>query len=138
MSKPIRNPQKRDDRRGIVTALAATTLAIVFAFAAFAMDTSRIALEKTNLQVAVDAAALAASQEITGSIQAAASNGQNANLDANSIAVANARQIAVEVALANGATIDPDEDVRFGRRRYDEATDTWPIEWGVALILRAF
>lgn len=131
MQSPLRFRRRGKDRRGIVTALAAATLAVVFAFAAFAMDTSRIALEKTTLQNAVDAAALAASQEITGAIHAAGQNGGNANIDANSIAVANAREMAAEVALANGVTIDPDTDVEFGRRQYNEATGEWPVEWGV-------
>lgn len=37
--------------------------------------------------------------------------------------------MAVQVAEANGLYIDPNEDVLFGKRVYNEADGTWPIEW---------
>ncbi|MDP7018182.1 MAG: VWA domain-containing protein, partial [Pirellulaceae bacterium] len=47
-----------------------------------------------------------------------------------SIAVATAKQTAHDVAFANGLTIDPETDVQFGKRVYDDATGAWPIQWG--------
>ena len=52
--------------------------------------------------------------------------------DANSIAVEAARAMAAQVAEANGVYIDPTNDVRFGKRGFDEASGTWPIQWDVA------
>ena len=118
-------------RKGAVAYLAAVLLAVLFAFVSFAVDTGVLALTQINMQNAVDAAALAASQEIRGAIlQAGGDDGLTIG-DANNLAVANARMIAEEVALANGIFIDPDVDVEFGNRSYDENTDSWPIAWNV-------
>jgi hypothetical protein len=37
--------------------------------------------------------------------------------------------MAAQVAEANGLYIDPGEDVKFGKRVYNEADGTWPIQW---------
>lgn len=118
-------------RRGVVSVLAAFLLVGVFAFVAFAVDTGLMTLTQTEMQNAVDAAALAASQEITGAIYDAGQSGGDATVDSNSIAVANAREMAAEVAALNGVYVDPNQDVAFGKRAYDAATGTWPIAWGV-------
>ena len=118
-------------RKGAVAYLAAVLLAVLFAFVSFAVDTGVLALTQINLQNAVDAAALAASQEIRGAIlQAGEDDGMTIG-DANNLAVTNARLIAEQVALANGVFIDPDVDVEFGNRSYDEASDSWPITWNL-------
>ncbi len=125
-------PVDRRTRRGIITVLAALLLVVVFAFVAFAVDTGLIALARTNMQNAVDAASLAASQEISGAVMEAGETGGDATIDFNSIAVANARRMAERVAAANGVAIDPQVDVVFGKRTFDPATGAWPIEWGVS------
>lgn len=122
----------RANRKGVIAVLSAIVLAAMFAFVAMAVDTSRIVTLQTELQNAVDAAALAASQEITGQIQQAGEGEGDANIDANSIAVASARQVAVDIAEANGVFVDPAQDVLFGKRTFDESTGTWPIAWGVS------
>ena len=129
-TKRLAAPHRPDVRvrKGVITVLAAVLLATIFAFVAFAVDTGLIIMTQTDMQNAVDAAALAASQEITGAVQEAGEGGET--IDANSIAVANARLVAEEVAEANGVYIDPDGDVTFGKRTYDEASNTWPIVWG--------
>jgi len=109
--------------------VAAVLLVVIFAFVGLAVDTGQIMYHQTNMQNAVDAAALAASQEITAAVQAAGQSGGEADVDANSIAAASARRVAAEVAGLNGVYVDPDRDVRFGKRIYDEATGTWPIQW---------
>lgn len=117
------------DRRGIVVVLTGFVLTLLFAFVSMSVDSGRIVLTETQMQNAVDAAALAASQEITASIEAAGQGEGDPDADANSIAVQAARQVAADVAAANGVYIDPDTDVQFGKRYYDEAADEWPIAW---------
>lgn len=121
-------PQHR--RAGFLVVLTAILMPVICAFAAFAVDLSKMTLARTSMQNAVDAASLAASQEITGAIYNAALEGGNATIDANSIAVAAARQVAHDVAEANGTYVDPSADVKFGKRSYDAATNSWPIVWG--------
>ena len=116
-------------RKGIVAVLALAVLPVVFAFVAFSVDTGLINNSQVNLQNAADAAALAASQEITSAIHQAGQGEGDATIDSNSIAVAAAREMAYEVAAANGVYIDPTRDVKFGKRVYDADSQTWPIVW---------
>lgn len=119
------------ERRGVITVLAAVSLAAIFAFVAFSVDTGLIIMTQTDMQNGVDAAALAAVQEISVAVQEAGENGGETTIGASSAAVAAARQMAADVAAANGVYVDPDNDVCFGKRSFDEATGEWPIEWGV-------
>lgn len=121
---------RRPQRRGVIVVLTGFLLCVVFAFVSMSIDSGRIVLTQTQMQNAVDAAALAASQEITAAIHDAGQGEGSATIDANSIAVAAARQMAAEVAELNGVFVDPDLDVFFGKRGYDEASDSWPIQWG--------
>ncbi len=132
LHKPAGARRTKRFRRGVVTAIVVLCMPVLLAFVAFAVDTGLISLTRTNLQNAVDAAALAASQEITGAIYDAGQEGEGGDpdIDANSIAVANARQMAYDVALANGVLIDSDVGVTFGKRVFNEATGDWPIQWG--------
>ena len=118
-----------DSRRGIAVVLTGFCLCVVFAFVAMSVDTGRMVLTETNMQNGVDAAALAAAQEITAAVHAAGASNSSVNLDANSIAAAAARSMAEQVAAANGIYIDPATDVRFGKRSYNETNGTWPIVW---------
>lgn len=125
-------PRRDQKRRGMVVVITAFMLVAIFAFVSLSVDSGRIVLTDTQMQNAVDAAALAASQEITAAIHAAGQGEGSATIDANSISIAAARQMAADVAAANGVYVDPNTDVQFGKRRYDEASDTWPIDWGVS------
>ncbi len=109
--------------------LAAVLLTAIFAFVALAVDTGAVLMTKTDMQNAVDAAALAASQEIVRAVEQAAEEGPGST-GISSLVEMNAREVAREVAAANGVQINPAQDVVFGRRSYDEATNSWPIEWG--------
>lgn len=120
-------PHVRNRRSGIVAVLSALLLVVLFGFVAMGVDTGRMTLTKTRLQNAVDAAALAAAQEITNAVTEAGANGTA--VDISTLVVAQARQVASEIAAANGVWIDPERDVRFGRRSYDAAADRWPITW---------
>jgi Flp pilus assembly protein TadG len=116
-------------RRGIIVVLTGFALVAIFAFVALSVDTGRMVLTETEMQNACDAAVLAAAQEINAAVYAAGQGQGSASIDANSVAIAAARVMAERVALENGVYIDPDTDVRFGRRIYEAETDTWPIQW---------
>jgi Flp pilus assembly protein TadG len=119
-----------ESQRGVIVVLTGFLLVLLFAFMALSVDTGRIVLTETQMQNAVDAAALAASQEIAAAVHNAGQTGTNPNVDPNSIAAEAARAMAAQVAEANGVYIDAEQDVRFGKRRYDSNTNSWPIEWG--------
>ncbi len=118
-------------RRGIIVVLTGFALVAIFAFVALSVDTGRIAVTENQMQNAVDAAALAASQEITVAAQDAASEGGSA-ADATQAAVAAARLMASEVAAANNVYVDPATDVQFGTRHYNAATGEWSTVWGTS------
>ncbi len=124
--------RKQRQRRGIIVVLTSFLLAVLFAFMALSVDTGRVVLTETRMQNAADAAALAASQEITAAVYAAGQGQGSASIDANSIAVEAARAMAAQVAEANGIYLDPDQDVQFGKRVYDSSTGEWPVQWGTA------
>ena len=123
---------KKDSRRGVIVVLTGFCLCAMFAFVALSVDTGRIVLTETKMQNGVDAAALAAAQEITAAVYAAGQGQGSANIDANSIAVEAARVMAAQVAAANGVYINPATDVQFGKRVFDSATGTWPIQWNTS------
>jgi Flp pilus assembly protein TadG len=128
----VRSGRRWRERRGIIVVLTSFLLTVLFAFLALSVDTGRVVLTETRMQNAVDAAALAASQEITAAVYAAGQGQGNANIDANSIAVAQARTMAAQVAQANGVYINADTDVKFGKRVYNPSTGAWPVQWGAA------
>ncbi len=125
----FRARKPRTHRKGIVLVLTCILAPILFGFLAYAVDTGLTAMTQTRMQNAADAASLAASQEIRAAIAAASAVQGEATIDANSIAVAEARAMAVRVAAANGVYIDPNRDVIFGRRSFDAASNSWPIQW---------
>lgn len=114
-------------RRGTFVVVGLFALIAVVGIVALNVDTGIISLEKTRLQNAVDAAALAAAQEISAAVEEAGENGDAG--DANAIAVGAARTMAAHVAELNGVYVDPERDVRFGKRIFDEATGTFSIAW---------
>lgn len=116
-------------RPGIITVLSAFVMVICFAFVSFAVDTGLIVLTKTQLQNAVDAASLAAAQEVARAVYEAGQTGQEGS---SGDAVAAARAVAVEVAQANGVFVDAEADVQFGNRKFDPNTNSWPITWGTS------
>jgi Mg-chelatase subunit ChlD len=113
----------------VIVVVTGFCLVAVFAFVALSVDTSRIALTETRMQNAVDAAALAAVEEITTAVYNAGDYGGSPS-SASSAAIAAARQMAANVASANGVFVDATVDVKFGKRTYNPATGQWPIAWG--------
>lgn len=122
-----RNWQKRT---GVIAVLTAFLLTVLFGFLALSVDTGRVVLTETEMQNAVDAASLAASQEIQAAVFAAGQGVGSATIDANSIAVTAARDMAAQVAQANGVFVDADTDVEFGKRVYNPSGSNWSVQWG--------
>lgn len=118
-------------RRGGFTVVAAFCLLAAIAFAALSVDIGMIALTRTRMQNAVDAAALAAAQEIPAAIQAAGEAGKSAD-QANAIAESAGRAMAVKVAGLNGVYIDGARDVKFGKRVYNKSTGKFAVSWGAS------
>ncbi|QDT38613.1 pilus assembly protein TadG-related protein [Stratiformator vulcanicus] len=123
--------RQRRERKGVFAVIAGATLVAALGFVALSVDIAMISFMKTKLQNAVDAAALAAAQEITATVEAAGQSGEggSAAADVNSIAEAAAREVASKVAELNGVYVDPDSDVRFGKRVFDEGTETFQVVW---------
>lgn len=126
--------RRREGRRprGVIVVVTGFCLVAVFAFVALSVDTSRMALTETRMQNAVDAAALAAAEEITAAIYEAGSESGAPVINSSSESIAAARAMAANIAEANGIFVDADADVQFGKRGYDSATGEWPITWGSA------
>src|SRR5690606_9034162 len=107
--------------------LAFAALIVAFAFAAFAIDVGMLAVEKTKLQNACDAASMAAVMELSAAIENAGPDVQ----DVTAYAIASAKDVAVQVAAQNGIYIDGDTDVEFGRRSLAPDTGAASVAWGV-------
>ncbi len=125
---------RRTVRRGAFQVLALLSLTASLGVVAMSVDLAVVSLTKTEMQNAVAAAALAASQEITAGVANAGANASGGNVsgavsDANSISVAAARLMAQKVAALNGVYVDPERDVRFGKRVYSNGA--FSIQWDV-------
>ncbi|MDF1744557.1 MAG: VWA domain-containing protein [Gimesia sp.] len=123
------------NRRGAFMVMAVPVLIATMGFLAFGIDIAVITMTKTRMRNAVEAAALAAAQQITDAVQTAADDIQenqdvgSAVQDANSIAVDAARAMAEKVARLNGVYVDPETDVKFGKR-YQDASGNDHMIWG--------
>ena len=122
---------KKATRKGVVVVMAIIFMVGFAVVLALGIDTSRMVTTKTDMQNTADAAALAAANELIGSVHASKDDG-GIVINENSTAVARARDVAFEIAELNGFWIDKQNDVLFGRRSYDPVSDTWPVTWGSA------
>lgn len=121
----------RDDtvgarRRGSFMTLGLFCLIVCMTFVAFSVDVGMISLTHTRMQNSVDAAALAAAMEITYAIE-------NADEDVDDVLIyakTQASNVAVAVADTNGVYVDPQTDVVFGHRTYNESSGEYDIAWG--------
>ena len=114
-------------RRGAFMVLALFALIGTMAFVAFSIDTGHIALNKTQMQNAVDAAALAAAMEITHAVE----NAPIEETDPTAYAKEQAKIVAADTAQANGVYVDPSVDVTFGLRSFNPGTQKFEVQWGV-------
>lgn len=111
------------DRRGNILLVAAGIIIMVFGFAAFTIDIGYITLTKTQLQNAVDAAALAAAMELSPAMEP----------DEVEFLV---REAAVEVASLNkggdhdSVYVDFHDDIELGRRTWDAQSQSYHFDWG--------
>lgn len=112
-------------RRGVFLVVGAVCLIVVLTFIAFTVDLGVASLTKSQMQNAVDAAALAAAIEVTDVI--ATSGPDVANVFVNAQAKATAK--AVSVAAMNNVYVNADKDVDFGRRYYNSNTKSYTIDW---------
>tara|TARA_R110002095_G_scaffold204879_1_gene187865 strand:+ start:1861 stop:3657 length:1797 start_codon:yes stop_codon:yes gene_type:complete len=123
------------NRRGAFMVMAVPFLIATMGFLAFGIDIAVITMTKTRMRNAVEAAALAAAQQITDAVQSSADNIQgdqnvgSAVQDANSIAVEAAKAMAEKVARLNGVYVDPETDVKFGKR-YQDSSGVFHMVWG--------
>ncbi|MEX2188717.1 MAG: pilus assembly protein TadG-related protein [Pirellulales bacterium] len=116
-------------RRGVVLVMTAISMILIIGFIALSVDIGTISLTQSRMQTAVDSASLAAAQEVTQAVANAGTNGLSGG-DAATAAAESARTKAVEIAAKNGVYLDPERDVIFGRRIFDEASGSWSITWG--------
>lgn len=117
----------RQKRRGVFVVIMAVSLAACLAFVAFSVDTGMVVLTQTRMQNCVDAAALAAANEIGYAVEHAGSNVQ----DVTAYALEQSRLKAQSVGTLNGIHIDPATDVRFGRWQLNSSTGVSSITWDV-------
>jgi len=123
------HPGGRKYRRGVVVVITGFLMVALFGFMALAVDTGRIVLTKTQMQNAVDAAALAAATEISASVRVARQEGNPPDTGSESSAAAAARAVAVKTSIANGVYVEH-ADVYFGKRVYNQESGDWSIAWG--------
>ncbi|MBS0205989.1 MAG: VWA domain-containing protein [Planctomycetes bacterium] len=112
-------------RRGVFLVVGAICLMAALAFMALAVDVGVASLTKSQMQGAVDSAALAGAMEITNALSTAGTNVSNVF----TYAQAQARTKAAAVAQMNNVYVNPSTDVYFGRRYYDSTTKTYLIDW---------
>lgn len=115
----------RQKRRGVFVVIMAVSLAACLAFVAFSVDTGMVVLTQTRMQNCVDAAALAAANEIGYAVEHAGSGVTNVT----QYAMEQSRLKAQSVGALNGVFIDPATDVRFGRWQLNAATGQSSITW---------
>ena len=114
-------------RRGVFTVIAVVALFATLAFVALGVDLGMISLTQARMQFAVDAAALAAAQELSDTV--AESVGGD---DLDGAMADRARAMAVKVGDLNGTYVDDGSDVRFGKRVWDDGRGRYRIAWGAA------
>ena len=117
----------RQKRRGVFIVVMAVSMAACLAFVAFSVDTGIVVLNQTRMQNCVDAAALAAANEIGYAVQNAGAN----VTDVTTYAKDQAKLKAQSVGTLNGIYIDPAVDVRFGRWNLNASTGVSTITWDV-------
>ncbi len=129
-----RLPEDPRLRKGIFLVLSLLAMSAVMSFMALSIDLGIVSLTRTRLQNAADSAALAAAQQIIVAVEEAGTQATaGGNVDMNALSVTAAKEMAAKVVQLNGAWIDPDLDVAFGKRVFNESLGTdgdFEIVWG--------
>ena len=116
-------------RRGIVLVVAAAMMLAILGLTALSVDLGYIIVIRSQMQTAVDAAALAAGNEIAegygvGAIRSPSTAVTRAQGAGQTIAAAN-RMLDRESAYLNAG-----RDLTFGKRTYNASTEKWEYQWG--------
>ncbi len=117
------------NRQGSILLLTCFCLIALLAAAALSVDVGYLQVQKSRMQNAVDAAALAASQEITLGIR----NAPIGTADPTAYAISRARTVAAHVAELSGVYVNPQTDVFFGQRQYNNVTKVWTTDWNAKI-----
>lgn len=121
--RTIESARSNEKRRGAIIVLAAVLTVVLLGFVALSVDVGNIELTRTQLQTAADAAALAGAMELSGT-------------DPPDVVRANVRSAALTIASLhrNGdqpsVTIDPMNDITFGKLSWNSQTQTYQYAWG--------
>lgn len=119
------------DRQAAALVIIAIVLVVLVGFVALAIDLGYVALTKTSMQAAADAAVLSGGTELKSNL------GRNP-VPASTMRVA-ATALAVDYASrhANGDVsstyLSPDDDVKFGWAKFNTGTGAWDLHWGSEL-----
>jgi hypothetical protein len=120
--------QDERNRKGAIMVLTAFLLVAVIAFTAFTVDFGMITLTKGQMQSAADSAAHAAVLEVArgfgpgGEISPGAAETEARNRAVEMVARFRTGNVASTV-------MDPNRDVRLGRRSWDTISNVWVEEW---------
>ncbi|QDU81066.1 von Willebrand factor type A domain protein [Polystyrenella longa] len=131
-----RDQVNHDRRKGAFMAFTLFILIATAGFLSMSIDLSVVTVTRTRMQNTADAAALAASQEISIALDELSGDlGQGGDVgggvqDANVYAQQRAKDMAEEIVTLNGFYLDPDRDVEFGQRVLDDDTGEASIVWG--------
>lgn len=117
-----------DSRKGGFMVLALFCFIGCLFFVCLSVDVGYLTSQKTKMQNAVDAAALAAAQEITAAVQ----NAPIGTTDITGYALGQARLVAANVAQMNGVYVNSAQDVRFGKRLWNAATQKFETTWNTS------
>jgi hypothetical protein len=118
-------------RRGMILVLATAAIIMVLGFAAFSIDVGYIALTRAQMQVAADAAAMAAAQDLPPGLTKGdyQTSGEVATYgQASAVDVASRHKAGDQSAVY----CDGPRDVRFGQVIWDPVSGSWAKMWGVA------
>ncbi len=126
---PLIGAFTENDRKGSILLLTSFCLIGFLAAVALSVDVGYIQVQRSRMQNAVDAAALAAGQEITRAVRSAPIGTE----DPLAYALGEARQVASHVAKLSGVYVNPETDVYFGQRQFDVASQTWSTSWGTGV-----
>ena len=123
--------QQTDNRRkGAFVVLGLFCLIIGMTFVGFSVDLGMINVTKSRMQATADACALAAVKEIQVAIQEIGNDGGDGTdvATATAFATQQAGLMAAKVAELNGLYVDPDQDLRFGKRNLND-DGTHSVQW---------
>ena len=121
--------RKKLTRRGNIIVLSAIMMIMVFGFTSFVVDVGFISLTQAQLEVADDAAVLAAALELPAGLGRGATKPSG---DVRTAALAAAVDLAAQHRAGERSTVhaDGNRDVRLGQVVWDPIAGDWRKSWG--------